>query len=62
MTGFLLEDLLRVEVPAVVVAAEEETSTATRRLDTLADATAIAPIASAGIFMVINYLCLVCVV
>ena len=56
MTGFLLEDLLRVEVPVVVVAAEEETSTATRRLDTLADATAIAPIASAGIFMVINYL------
>ncbi len=56
MTGFLLVILL-VEVPVVVAAEEEEetssTTTATRRLDTLADATAIAPMASAGIFMVV---------
>ena len=48
MTGFL--DVRFVETLAIPAA--DEISPDNRRLDTLADAAAIAPIASAGIFMV----------
>ena len=51
MTGFLLLNVVLVETPAMLAAVE--TSPANRRLDTLADAAAIAPMASAGIFMVV---------
>ena len=50
MTGFL--NVLFVETPAIPAAEEISSPPANRRLDTLADAAAIAPIASAGIFMV----------
>ena len=51
MTGFLLLEVDLVETPAMPAAVE--ISPANRRLDTLADAAAIAPMASAGIFMVV---------
>ena len=59
MTGFFLLVVLllvEVETPAVTAAATEETSSpANRRLDTtLAEAAAIAPMASAGIFMALK--------
>ena len=50
MTGFL--NVLFVETPAIPAAKKISSPPANRRLDTLADAAAIAPIASAGIFMV----------
>ena len=51
MTG--LNNVLFVETPAIPAAEEMISSPpANRRLDTLTDAAAIAPIASAGIFMV----------